>query len=250
MKNFNNPFEMDNNWQKNQMRSKILAGILIIMAGVLIFLNQIGMQIPHWLLSWEMILMAAGFVTLVKHSFRKTAGYIMILIAAVFMLNDFYPGIIEVRFVWPLLIIVVGLSMLFKSGLFNFKKQKETKQPPFSEIPKEDFLNATSIFSGVTNKVLSKQFKGGNLTSIFGGNEVNLSQADFIGEAEIDLTCIFGGITLIVPSGWKVKTELTSVFGGVDDQRPILPDNSPEPQKTLIIRGTCVFGGVELHSYN
>lgn len=250
MKNQNDLNQMDQRTEKNHMRSKTLTGLIIVAVGILIFLDQIGLHIPRWLLKWEMILIAVGIVSLIKHSFRKTSGYIMILIGSAFLLNDFFPNVIDVQYIWPLIIVIFGLSILFKSGLFGKRLLNKRKESAFADFSKADFLNASSIFSGVTNKVLTKNFKGANLTSVFGGNEVNLSQADFVGEIDIDITCIFGGVTIIVPSGWKVKTDMTSIFGGIDDQRPIYSNESPDDQKVVRIKGICIFGGVEIHSYN
>ncbi len=241
----------DENWAKNQQKSKILGGVLIITAGVLILLKQIGAAIPEWILSWEMILIAIGAVMLVKHNFKKTGAYILIFIGLAFMINDFYPDLFDVRFIWPILIIIIGISMVMKSGLFTSKK-KETSmgREQFSDFSSEDFVNSAAFFSGINKKVMSKNFKGASISSVFGGNEINLSQADFNGQAVIDATCVFGGVTLIVPSHWKVKTDMTSVFGGIDDQRPAMRNDEVEETKTLLIKGTCVFGGIEIHSYN
>ncbi|MEY3238090.1 MAG: hypothetical protein RI883_2191, partial [Bacteroidota bacterium] len=45
---------MDANWEKNQRKSKMLGGLLVIAAGTLILLSRSGVPIPSYLLSWEM----------------------------------------------------------------------------------------------------------------------------------------------------------------------------------------------------
>jgi hypothetical protein len=96
--------------------------------------------------------------------------------------------------------------------------------------------------------VVSKNLKGGKVTAIFGGADINMLQADFQGVIELDATCIFGGLELIVPSNWNVKVDITTVLGGVEDKRPVelIGDN---PDKVLLLKGTCIFGGVEIKSY-
>lgn len=243
--------EMDENWMKNHRNSKILGGLFVIAAGVLILLKQIGMPIPHWVLSWEMILILIGFVMLVKHNFKKTGAYILILIGGAFLANDFVPDLIEPRFIWPVLIIILGASMIFKSGVISSKEKQPSKlNTVFNDLAPEDFVNSSSFFSGITKKVVTKNFKGASITSVFGGNEVNMAQADFSGEAVIDVTCVFGGVTLIVPSNWKIKSDLTSVFGGIEDQRPAVLSENINDEKVLILKGACIFGGIEIHSYN
>lgn len=238
--------------EKNHQKSKVIGGLLVIVAGILVLLHQMHLPIPKWLLSWEMILIAIGFVMLIKHNFQKTGAYIMILIGGVFMLKDFYPTLIETRFVWPVLIIVFGISMLLKNTKWSSKKKLKAVDAAedLKNINSDDYVNSASLFSGITKRVVSKNFKGASISSIFGGNEINLSQADFSGEAVIDITCVFGGVTLIVPSQWKVKSDLTSVFGGIDDQRPIMVLESISEDKLLVLKGSCVFGGIEILSYN
>ncbi len=253
MKKGKNTIVMDENMERNHRNSKVVGGLIVIAAGVLILLNQMGFAFPPFLLSWKMILIAVGFVMLIKHNFQKTSAYVLIAIGTVFILNDVFPNVIETRFFWPILIIGIGISMIFKNGnLFPKKKAAviETQEEDLSEINSEDYIKSASLFSGITKKVVSKNFKGATISSVFGGNEINLSQADFTGEAVIDITCVFGGVTLIVPSQWKVKSDLTSVFGGIDDQRPIMVLESISEDKLLVLKGACVFGGIEIHSYN
>lgn len=252
MKKGKNTIVMDENMEKNHRNSKVVGGLIVIAAGVLILLNQMGFAFPPFLLSWKMILIAIGFVMLIKHNFQKTSAYVLIAIGTVFILNDFFPNIIETRFFWPILIIGIGISMIFKNSSSSKKKAQTvtTQEDDLSEINSEDYIKSASLFSGITKKVVSKNFKGATISSIFGGNEINLSQADFTGEAVIDITCVFGGVTLIVPSQWKVKSDLTSVFGGIDDQRPIMVLESISEDKLLVLKGACVFGGIEIHSYN
>ncbi|MBK7650840.1 MAG: hypothetical protein IPJ20_08920 [Flammeovirgaceae bacterium] len=48
---------------------------------------------------------------------------------------------------------------------------------------------------------------------------MDLSQADINGSVIIDVTQIFGGVKLVIPSNWELKSDLTAILGGVDDKR-------------------------------
>lgn len=111
----------------------------------------------------------------------------------------------------------------------------------------EDFIDATTIFGGVHKNILSKNFKGGDITIFMGGAEINLSQADIQGTAAIDITQIMGGTKIIVPSNWEVRSQLTSFFGNIEDKRQNI--GHIDPNKVLIIDGSSVFGGIEIKSY-
>jgi len=111
----------------------------------------------------------------------------------------------------------------------------------------DDYIDTTSIFSGVHKKMVSKNFKGGDVTTVLGGSEIDLSQADFTGTVRLEVTQIMGGTKIIVPPHWEVRSEITAVFAGFEDKRQQPAMTNPE--KVLIINGTSVLGGIELKNY-
>ena len=111
----------------------------------------------------------------------------------------------------------------------------------------EDYIDTTSIFGGVHKKVVSKNFKGGDIVTFLGGSEIDLSQAEIYGTARLDVTQVMGGTKIIVPAHWEVRSEVTALFAGFEDKRqqPAMVN----PDKVLIIDGTSIFGGIELKNY-
>ena len=111
----------------------------------------------------------------------------------------------------------------------------------------DDYIDSTSIFGGVHKKIVSKNFKGGDITTMLGGTEIDLTQADFTGTVRLDVTQIMGGTKIIVPPHWEVRSEVTAVFAGFEDKRqqPAMTN----PDKVLIIDGTSIFGGIELKNF-
>lgn len=84
---------------------------------------------------------------------------------------------------------------------------------------------------------------------MFGGTELNLMQADIEEKATLEITQVFGGTKLLVPAHWEIKSEIVAVLGSVEDKRPVQPNVSSEPAKTLVLVGTVVFGGIEIKSF-
>lgn len=66
--------------------------------------------------------------------------------------------------------------------------------------------------------------------------------------AVIELTTIFGGTKLLVPSNWSIKSEAVTIFGGIEDKRR-MQTVTETPEKILLIRGTVIFGGIEIKSF-
>src|SRR6478735_9384712 len=122
---------------------------------------------------------------------------------------------------------------------------------PYDNISatEDDYINSTSVFGGTKKLVLSKNFKGGEVETIMGGAEINLTQADIQGRAILNVTQIMGGTKIVVPSNWDVKSsDMAAILGGIDDKRIIQP-GGVSPNKVLVIKGTSILGGIDIRSY-
>jgi predicted membrane protein len=220
-------------------------------------LRGLDIHVPSWLYHPSSFLIAIGIVVLIKHKFQNITGYILILIGVLFKLRYFFPDVINLNLIFPLIAIVIGVSMVMRSkdgGRREKKKwDKIKKNPGFmgfgeNEISPDDFVDSVSIFGSVKKQITTKTFKGADMFTLFGGTEINLTQASFESKAVIDLVTIFGGAEIIVPSDWHVRSEIVSILGGVEDNRYHRPV-AENDQKVLVLKGTCVFGGVEIKSY-
>jgi hypothetical protein len=116
-------------------------------------------------------------------------------------------------------------------------------------------LNEVNIFWGGRKKIIAKQFAGGEVIAIFGGYEIDLTEAGMAGDyIEIEAVNIFGGGEIRVPAGWDVYMQAVGIFGGCGDRTrhpdPVPagaknPDGSAVPQpKRLIVKGVAIFGGL------
>lgn len=81
-----------------------------------------------------------------------------------------------------------------------------------------------------------------------GGTEINLLQADIREPVMLEINNVFGGTKLIVPAHWNIKNEVTAVFGGIEDKRNLSAGVTDE-LKVVILKGSCVFGGIEITNY-
>jgi predicted membrane protein len=111
-----------------------------------------------------------------------------------------------------------------------------------------EFLAINAVLGGVKKLVMSKDFRGGEINSFMGGAELNFMQADIQQPIVLKIHNVFGGTKLVVPANWDIKNEVTAIFGGIDDKRS-LNIGVPTPGKTMIIKGACIFGGIEISNY-
>jgi len=95
----------------------------------------------------------------------------------------------------------------------------------------------------------SQDFQGGDITAIFGGVELDLTEANIQGtEATLAITAIFGGVEVRIPPTWQVAFRGAPIFGGIEDKTRTARVNDPTNSslKVLVITGAVIFGGLEI----
>ncbi len=247
--------------QNNQRHGHVFTGLIILLIGVAALLKALNVLLPHWLLSWPMLIIIIGIFTGIKSGFRGSSWILMILFGGIFLTGQIIPDLSARKFIWPAILIILGIVFIVRpqSGNCSRKVRAEKKTSSFSNIEeatvvdesqnsKEDFLDTTSIFGGIKKNILSKNFKGGQVTNVMGGSELNFTQADIKGEVTIQLTQVFGGTKIVVPSDWDVKSDIVAIFGGIEDKRT-MENNNINPDKALVLKGTSVFAGIEIRNF-
>ena len=129
------------------------------------------------------------------------------------------------------------------AALKNYNDKKSSAQDENAE-----YIEINTVFGSVKKIIISKNFKGGEINNFMGGTEINLLKADIQQPIDLEVNNVFGGAKLIVPSNWDVKNEVTAVFGGIEDKRAITTGVT-DPGKVMVLKGTCVFGGIEITNY-
>lgn len=247
------------NGQRNpHSRNRALIGLLLVAGGILLLVNKLGIAfLPSWLFTWPVLLIAIGFIIGLQHNFKNLFWLLMIAWGAYWLLQQQTPSLHLERYTAPVALILIGLFFIVRRKNTHAKDWKKDRWTSyhnsnlFDQSTTEDgeFMESTSVFSGAKKVVISKNFKGADITCFMGGAEIDLSQADIQGKAVIDATAVFGGIKLIVPSNWEVKIENSAVFGNIEDKRKLQSLNA-DSSRQLIIDGTAVFGGIEITNYN
>jgi len=230
---------------------RTFTGVAIVIIGALLLIDRMGFDFPDWLISIGTLLIVIGGYVGIRQSFKGPVWIILLLIGSVFLVDELEPSLSLDNYFWPLIIISIGLMILFRS------KKRQTSpvmawQDDASSDPTspQDVIDSVTIFGGDKRRIISKTFRGGEVTTIFGGTEIDLTQADVTRPIDLELTQIFGGTKLIVPPHWRIHSEdMVCIFGGVDDKRPLLPDTNTDPGKILVLRGTCMFGGIDIKSF-
>jgi predicted membrane protein len=237
---------------KKSVDRRNIAAILLIAAGALLFLETfdvVNINLKYYIFSWKTLLIAIGVIIVVSSEQRIT-GYILMGVGLLFWLPSLANYNVALHQVfWPLVLIAVGLVIITRRQKHDaFGKQGRPELNADGSI-QTDYIDDVSIFGGGVKRYSTQNLKGGNVTAIFGGSEIDLTTAQLSADGTVvDLFTMFGGTKFIVPGSWQVKSEATSLFGGFSDKRHIKPEQEVT-DKVLLIKGVVLFGGVEIKSY-
>lgn len=216
--------------------SRLVLGLLIIAVGVIFTLGRMRDLDPEdYLHLWPVALMVVGLAQLAdaRTRLRLAAALVWIAAGAWQLAHNLGHLPYSLSDLFPLVLALVGLSVLRPRGAAAHSGD-------------ESWLTGVVIMGGLVRTASSKSFRGGDLTAVMGGCEVDLRAAALAGEeAELHVFALWGGVDVRVPEGWSVDMRALALLGDATDKT--LPP-AGEPTGRLVVRGFVVMGGVEVKS--
>jgi len=165
---------------------------------------------------------------------------------------------------WPALLILLGLSFLFRgrgggrkgpgrgrrgpgsgeSPPPHFDGSREVERPV---VVDENRLVRSIIMAGGQIRVESQAFTGGEVSAVLAGAEIDFRYARLAeAGATLHLDVVMGGVEIRVPDTWHVVCDISPVLGGVDDTTRPTQGDSSAPQLRIV--GSVVLGGVNVRN--
>jgi predicted membrane protein len=242
-KDVNSPSKHEHHHLKN---NRPIIGVILVLVGLFLVMRNTGVFpdfIDHVIFSWPMLLVAIGLVMTLGAS-EKTAGVIVMAVGGFFMIPMIFRETFHAyNMFWPSIFIIIGV-------IFIATRHRGLNSVTSKGIIGDDYIDYVNVFSGGERQIVSENFRGGKVSAIFGGMELDLTKAKLApGRNELEIACVFGGATIIVPDDWYVTIEITPVLGGFNDSRRLSPGRTIDPSKQLVLKGAVVFGGGEVKSY-
>jgi len=241
---------------------RVALGLVVIAVGALFTLDKLGyVNAGEFWEYWPVLLIGVGIGRVLQPSGTQGRGFgvVLMVLGTWFLLSNL--DLIHYRFgdVWPLLLVVLGIMMVWRAitGPFFESPRRRLKEAiaagdgsaavgglATSGSDTSSTVNSFALLGGVKRKVVSQDFRGGALTAIMGGCELDLRQASISsGQAVIDTFALWGGIEIKVPQEWSVVVQGTPILGAFDDKTVRVGGDG---SKVLVIKGVALMGGVEL----
>lgn len=218
--------------------NNILWGIVLIAVGLIFGLNaleitNLNIFFDGW---WTLFIIVPSFIDLLTT--QSKTGAIVGLVIGIFLLlacQELIDFTLVLKLIVPIIIIIVGISLIFKDTI-NRKVKQEIKK--LNQKSKNEYY---ATFS--TQRInIEDEFSNTELNAIFGGLTLDLTNAEIKEDIVINANAIFGGITIYTRKDINIKISSTPVFGGISNEIK----NTSENKITVYINATAVFGGIEI----
>ena len=220
-------------------KGNLIWGILLIAIGVIIGLNSLGIAninifFDGW---WSLFIIIPSIVDIIKRP-SKVENYIWLAVGIALLLCA--QGILNFKIIGklilPVILVGIGLSIVLKDKIGAKVKEK------IKSLNQDGLEEYYATFSGQEISPKGDEFTGASLNAIFGGIDLNLTEVQIQKDTLINVTSVFGGVDIKVPSNVNVKVQSTSIFGGVDNKIKKYTENLP----TIYVKAFCLFGGADI----
>lgn len=140
-----------------------------------------------------------------------------------------------VQFLIALIIIYLGVRILTGTQSWNWSGSNASA-PTQSEI-----LNEVVVFGPLNRTINSEHFRGGRVTVVFGGGELDLRGAKLAeSTTPLEVTVVFGGLKLLISPEWRITSRGNAILGSFNN-------TAKEGSGDLLeVSGTAILGEVSI----
>lgn len=151
---------------------RLVFGLIVIFLGFIFLLDNLNVIYAEDYLSyWPVFLILFSLVKLTqsKRSGGKFWGLVLTAVGGIILLDNLY--VIHFHFweFWPLILIFIGGSMIWRTMM--------REQAVENVAVGDSVVNGFAVMGGYRRSINSQDFRGGELTAIMGGCELDLRQA-------------------------------------------------------------------------
>jgi len=218
-----------------------IVGFLLLLAGAMLFVDKAFNVDDLWRRWWPALLIVWGVARLAIYQSRGWFFSLALVGAGLLLTADKWSHQFDID---AGAIIALALILLGAHMVFRHRKESSTTTDTTS-----DTIHGNSVFGGYSTVVRSASFRGGEVSTIFGSAEIDLTQAELAREgARLTVSATFGSVEMSVPDSWELVISATPILGSVEDQRKRaqggISGAGAIGARTLTIEGTATFGSI------
>jgi predicted membrane protein len=247
---------------------KVLFGLALVALGAIFILDNLHLIYAGRLWDyWPIVMIVPGLARLLQPNRpgQRVWGAILVVLGGLFLLRNLAILWIPFHRVWPALLVVLGLYLVWQAmarrgvasttvedasnpgtRAFDGSRAGLAATAGFAGRTSVSQLNEFALCGGGHRVVQSTDFRGGSITVVAGGFDIDLREAAIAGDSvSIELFVMMGGVVLRIPESWKVVVNVSPLLGGSDlKARTIAPPDGAV--RTLVVNGFILMGGLEV----
>jgi len=212
-------------------------GLFLVAIGFVLTLDSAGVLrtagFGRW---WPLLLIGVGLVKVrqPREDGQRAAGVAFLMLGGLFLLTS----ILTFGSAWALLMTTVGVFLIWQGV-----EGPRAEAVAVSESP---WLSEMALIGYLKRSHPSTNLRGGSITAVMGGVELDLRKATVIdGAAVIDVVAFWGGIDIKVPADWAVDARVVPMMGAFENK---LDSLSAAGAPRLVVRGHAIMGAVVIGS--
>lgn len=226
-----------NNRDAMRITPRLIVGLGILALGLLWTLDNLDFVEADALMEWwPIMIVLAGVARLANPRDNRLGSALIVIFGTVLLLDSIDLVDVDLGDLFPLLIAALGVKIIW-DALGRRREATSSGDPDAS-------LHAFALMAGIHRQSTSAEFRGGDVSAIMGGVELDLRHARMADgeEATIDAFAMWGGVEIKVPDNWRVRGNVMPLLGGFDDKTRPTGETGP----VLNVRGTAIMGGIEV----
>ena len=230
---------------------RLIAGLVVVAIGAVFLIGTVGDfdfdvgEVLGWI--GAVALIAFGLGILVSQKFQRVVfPLILIGLGVIIILGN--RGI-DVWQYWPIILIVIGISIIFGGG--RRRKRKEKSAPTFegsstTTTTADGEVNISCTLGESRERVETDDFIGGSASVTMGEVVIDLRDTTIASPpAHLNVSITMGSMEIRVPSDWVVNLENSVTLGEVQDNRTSRAQSSGTPN--LVIVGSLTMGNLQIN---
>jgi hypothetical protein len=214
---------------------RVWLGSLLLALGVVWVLDAAGVLSADAVISrwWPIAVVALGLLALIGER-RLAPGPIVVIVIGSVLLVDQLTSVDVGGIIWGGVVIAIGAWLLIDFARPRSRDQRVSETQ-----------DVFALLGGSHGSNRSPHFRHADVLAVLGGATLDLRGSTPAPGARVDALALFGGVDVIVPTGWRVEVSGLPIFGGYQDKTGGDRDLPPDAPQLKVV-ATALFGGVEV----
>lgn len=244
-------------WDSGKRGYLAFAVMVLLIGGLLLAARILQWDVSFWSIAWPSALLVFGIKELLEKVSVSAIG--LSILGGYFLVANLGIWELEIgkELIFPILVVLFGFHLLIEALKKPKKQQYWVKKdgatvyrdghqgrPQVTCTTEDEEFECISSFGDYHQSVDLPRLSGGEVICSFGDLTLDLSGCETLGEdCEIEATCSFGLLTLMVPRRFRVVPNTNSSFADFAIEGH--PD--PDTQQIIQLDANVSFGSIRIH---